>query len=47
MIYQKDNPLLREPLTLDHLKVRLLGHWGSPLRPAIALARSGSQACPK
>ena len=29
MIYLKDNPLLREPLTLDHLKVRLLGHWGS------------------
>ena len=29
MIYLRDNPLLREPLTLDHLKVRLLGHWGS------------------
>ena len=29
MIYLKDNPLLREPLTLDHLKTRLLGHWGS------------------
>jgi xylulose-5-phosphate/fructose-6-phosphate phosphoketolase len=29
MIYLKDNPLLRQPLTLDHLKVRLLGHWGS------------------
>ena len=29
MIYLKDNPLLREPLTLDHLKARLLGHWGS------------------
>lgn len=29
MIYLKDNPLLRDPLTLDHLKTRLLGHWGS------------------
>ena len=29
MLYLKDNPLLREPLTLDHTKPRLLGHWGS------------------
>lgn len=29
MIYLKENPLLREPLTLDHFKRRLLGHWGS------------------
>ncbi|KAF2739497.1 phosphoketolase [Polyplosphaeria fusca] len=29
MIYLKENPLLREPLTVDHLKRRLLGHWGS------------------
>src|SRR5262249_5645745 len=29
MIYLRDNPLLREPLKLDHLKTRLLGHWGS------------------
>lgn len=29
MIYLKDNPLLREPLQLDHVKKRLLGHWGS------------------
>jgi xylulose-5-phosphate/fructose-6-phosphate phosphoketolase len=29
MLYLKDNPLLREPLTLDHTKRRLLGHWGS------------------
>ena len=28
-IYLKDNPLLREPLTLDHIKPRLLGHWGT------------------
>ena len=29
MLYLKENPLLREPLTLDHTKPRLLGHWGS------------------
>jgi len=29
MIYLRDNPLLREPLQPDHIKNRLLGHWGS------------------
>jgi len=29
MIYLKDNPLLREPLKADHVKHRLLGHWGA------------------
>jgi xylulose-5-phosphate/fructose-6-phosphate phosphoketolase len=28
-IYLKDNPLLRQPLTLDDIKPRLLGHWGT------------------
>ena len=28
-IYLYDNPLLREPLTLAHVKPRLLGHWGT------------------
>ncbi|MBD2022579.1 phosphoketolase family protein, partial [Leptolyngbya sp. FACHB-36] len=28
-IYLLDNPLLREPLTIDHIKPRLLGHWGT------------------
>src|SRR5947208_7529526 len=28
-IYLLANPLLREPLTLDHIKPRLLGHWGT------------------
>ncbi|HID81408.1 MAG TPA: phosphoketolase family protein [Thiotrichales bacterium] len=28
-IYLSDNPLLQEPLTLDHVKTRLLGHWGT------------------
>jgi xylulose-5-phosphate/fructose-6-phosphate phosphoketolase len=29
MIYLKDNPLLREPLKSEHVKQRLLGHWGA------------------
>jgi len=28
-IYLKDNPLLEEPLKLEHIKPRLLGHWGT------------------
>lgn len=39
-IYLYDNPLLKQPLTLEHIKPRLLGHWGDdtgvelPLRPS-------------
>ena len=29
MIYLQDNPLLREPLKAEHIKNRLLGHWGA------------------
>ncbi len=29
MIYLYENPLLREPLKPEHIKKRLLGHWGS------------------
>jgi xylulose-5-phosphate/fructose-6-phosphate phosphoketolase len=29
MIYLQDNPLLREPLRPEHIKRRLLGHWGA------------------
>jgi len=29
MIYLQANPLLREPLRPEHIKSRLLGHWGS------------------
>ena len=29
MIYLQDNPLLREPLRAEHIKNRLLGHWGA------------------
>jgi len=28
-IYLYDNPLLKEPLTIKHIKPRLLGHWGT------------------
>ena len=29
MLYLKENPLLREPLKIEQIKPRLLGHWGS------------------
>src|SRR3954469_11283427 len=29
MIYLRENPLLREPLKEEHVKQRLLGHWGA------------------
>ena len=29
MIYLRANPLLREPLQPEHVKLRLLGHWGA------------------
>jgi len=29
MLYLRDNPLLKRPLTIDDIKHRLLGHWGS------------------
>ena len=28
-IYLRENPLLREPLRAEHVKTRLLGHWGT------------------
>ncbi len=28
-IYLLDNPFLKEPLKLEHIKPRLLGHWGT------------------
>ncbi|MFD5827715.1 phosphoketolase family protein [Lentzea sp. NPDC060358] len=39
MIYLKDNVLLRETLRREHLKPRLLGHWGTC--PGITLLYSG------
>ena len=42
MIYLKDNPLLKEPLQSEHVKHRLLGHWGaSPASPASRASRYG------
>src|SRR4051812_11677201 len=35
MIYLRDNPLLRQPLKEEHVKLRLLGHWGAS--PALSL----------
>ena len=29
MIYLQDNPLLKQPLKPEHIKNRLLGHWGA------------------
>ena len=29
MLYLKDNPLLKEELSLKHIKNKLVGHWGS------------------
>src|SRR5690348_5070671 len=29
MIYLRENPLLRQPLKPEHIKLRLLGHWGT------------------
>ena len=35
-IYLQDNPLLESPLRLEHIKPRLLGHWG-PISRRFAL----------
>src|SRR5438876_1776723 len=36
MIYLQDNALLKEPLKPEHIKNRLLGHWGAS--PGLAFA---------
>ncbi len=36
MIYLRDNPLLKESLTPEHIKYRLLGHWGAS--PALSFS---------
>jgi xylulose-5-phosphate/fructose-6-phosphate phosphoketolase len=38
MIYLRDNPLLRSPLTVDDVKNRLLGHFGSDPGQTLVLA---------
>jgi xylulose-5-phosphate/fructose-6-phosphate phosphoketolase len=46
MIYLRDNPLLREPLGLDHLKTRLLGHWGSDPGQSFVYVHLNRRSCP-
>ena len=43
-IYLYENPLLTEPLKLEHIKPRLLGHW--LMRPLRRLHSSGDVAGP-
>lgn len=45
-IYLYDNPLLREPLQREHIKPRLLGHWGTSPRVehAVRASQPGHQA---
>ena len=42
MIYLRDNPLLRKPLAPEHLKGRLLGHWGAS--PGARASRTATSA---
>ncbi|MFC3493726.1 phosphoketolase family protein [Glycomyces rhizosphaerae] len=42
-IYLLDNPLLREPLRPEHIKPRLLGHWGTS--PALNLVYAHLNRC--
>ena len=40
-VYLLANPLLREPLRMEHVKPRLLGHWGTT--PGLNFLVSSSQ----
>jgi xylulose-5-phosphate/fructose-6-phosphate phosphoketolase len=42
-IYLQDNPLLREPLRPEHVKPRLLGHWGTS--PGLTLLYAHLNRC--
>ncbi|HEX2145482.1 MAG TPA: phosphoketolase, partial [Glycomyces sp.] len=42
-IYLLDNPLLREPLRAEHVKPRLLGHWGTS--PGLSLIYAHLNRC--
>jgi xylulose-5-phosphate/fructose-6-phosphate phosphoketolase len=44
-IYLLDNPLLREPLRAEHVKPRLLGHWGTT--PGLNLIYAHANRCIK
>ena len=41
-IYLLDNPLLREPLRPEHIKPRLLGHWGTTPGPELRSTRTST-----
>ena len=41
-LYLLDNPLLREPLTMDHIKKKIVGHWGTVPGPELRLYSSES-----
>ena len=44
MTYLKANPLLKEPLRLEHVKDRMLGHWGtSPGLASVTSISTGDQ----
>jgi xylulose-5-phosphate/fructose-6-phosphate phosphoketolase len=45
MIYLVENPLLKEPLRPEHIKNRLLGHWGSS--PGLAFIYTHLNRCIK
>ena len=42
-IYLLNNPLLKESLTLEHVKPRLLGHWGTT--PGLNLSDDTAKSC--
>jgi xylulose-5-phosphate/fructose-6-phosphate phosphoketolase len=45
MIYLRENPLLAEPLRFEHIKPRLLGHWGSSPGQAFIWAHANRVIC--
>ncbi len=43
-IYLYDNPLLHEPLRIEHVKPRLLGHWGAYSELSAVVGRTSRSA---
>ena len=41
-LYLLDNPLLREPLTMDQIKKKIVGHWGTVPGQNFVYAHSSS-----
>ena len=46
-IYLFDNPLLQEPLSIEHVKPRLLGHWGTTPASTSSTFTSTASSNPK